>query len=153
MVMVMAIFCCFALTASAQALNSNWYTTELHQAVLANDLAQVQQLIKNGAEINSRHHTCGRTPLMLAAMHGHDKIARYLFRTGADIDLRTDTRGRNSALHYALINGHDEIACELVSANADINLRNRRNVTPLDLAKGTKNHRVLALMEKVNKTT
>jgi len=60
-------------------------TTDLHGAAGAGDLAKVQKLIADGANVNAKDHW-GRTPLHAAAAGGHGEVVEVLVRCGARID-------------------------------------------------------------------
>ena len=59
----------------------------LHDAVISDQTAQVQQLLAQGANINARDAQ-GRTALMLAAMGSNPGLVELLMKAGADPDLR-----------------------------------------------------------------
>lgn len=60
-------------------------------------------LINNGADVNVAHGDKNRTALHLAAQKGREKIANFLVRHGAKVDI-VDTLHR-SPLHVAARNG------------------------------------------------
>lgn len=68
------------------------------------------------------------TPLMIAAFHDRDGIARTLIENGADP--RAGDRGGYTALHWAALNGHDRVVAVLSRA-VDCNLRSTSGFTPL----------------------
>lgn len=51
-------------------------------------MAQVESLIKNGANINSKDNNYGWTPIHTAAHAGHEKIVEVLINNGAQVDAR-----------------------------------------------------------------
>ncbi len=55
----------------------------LFAAVANGDFAQVEQLVKDGVDLESRD-SAGRTPLLIAAHFSHDDVARILLDAGAD---------------------------------------------------------------------
>ncbi len=66
--------------------------TALHRAVRNGDLNAVTQLLKEGAFINAQNNQ-GETPLhILAATHGHIKMAKLLIEKGIDLAL-VDNKG------------------------------------------------------------
>ena len=58
-------------------------TTPLHQAVLSNEAAEVQRLIRAGADVKAVNRY-GATPLSLAAVNGNASIVTALLEAGAD---------------------------------------------------------------------
>ena len=79
-------------------------------------------LVKKGANVNARNSE-GKTPLMLAAQHGHIDIAKLLLENGARTDVRTAAnvhvgkacmaQDELTALDYALQND-DAVMIELL---------------------------------------
>lgn len=90
-------------------------TTELFRAVERGSLAEVEKLVDEGAEIDSRSksqgivsnvmfrvpYAAGSTPLHAAALLGHSEIAEFLLQKGADPNIR-NSEG-HTALDYALM--------------------------------------------------
>ncbi len=61
-------------------------TTALHAAASNGQLQCVITLAQNGANINARDDTStSSTPLLRALERGHEEIAMYLIRSGADV--------------------------------------------------------------------
>ena len=105
----------------------------------ADNLAVLDLLIENGADVNARaaRADCGTTPLIRAASfafqpkgHGIEKVVARLIAAGADVNAQTvshdesDCQGGVTALHKAAFwNGDEEsghaIASMLVAAGAD----------------------------------
>jgi len=103
-------------------------TAKLIQAAEAGETAVVQQLMKDGAEVNGRD-ALGRTPAM-AATHGNQVDAlRVLIQAGADINIRDD-RLDNPFL-YAGAEGLLDILKLTIEAGADTKLTNRFGGTAL----------------------
>jgi len=115
--------------ASSRLLGS-WYTTELHDAVKAEDLTKIKKLIKAGIYIDTRNddHDMGcsvpiaKTPLHLAVQRGYFEIVKYLLENGADVNNASGefaTRASWLAWHltpleYALFFNRIEIANYLI---------------------------------------
>jgi ankyrin repeat protein len=76
----------------------------------------------------------GCTPLMIAAMRGHDKFVRVLL--GMDnVDL--DSEGRYESeplLFFAIMEGHHEVARLLIEKGANIESQHEKYGTLLSLA-------------------
>ncbi|MDP1954915.1 MAG: ankyrin repeat domain-containing protein [Polaromonas sp.] len=79
----------------------------LHAAAGAGRLAQVEQLIAQGASVNTPD-AMGKTPLMLAAINGHSTVVQRLLAAGANPAL-VDRDGVN-ALQHARRLGREAIA-------------------------------------------
>lgn len=71
----------------------------------------------------------GRTPLMMAAVHGHDETVGLLIQNQAEVN--AIDLGGNSALHWAACGGHVNVARRLIKHHAKINARNFFGWTPL----------------------
>ena len=59
--------------------------TRLIQAAEAGDMAEVQRLLRRGAEVDARDD-CRWTAMMKAAGNGHSAIVRLLLEHGADVN-------------------------------------------------------------------
>lgn len=79
----------------------------LHDAARAGNAPQVHNLVRQGAAVDTRD-SAGRTPLMLAAMHGQTTTVRQLLALGANPAL-VDAEGLNAA-EQARLRGHAAIA-------------------------------------------
>lgn len=96
----------------------------------------VSSALAGGACLNERDNA-DRTPLIVAAKHGHEAVCHILVNAGADASA-TDRRGL-SALHHACIEGHATIAALLLDAakrmpNATITSDGKIAAPPLHLA-------------------
>lgn len=113
-------------------------STELFNAVLAGDLANVRSLLQSGADSNSCNDE-GETALMLAAGLGKLEIVNALIESGANIHA-TDARGWTALMkaiyNHDLDRGFPEIISALISAGADIETRIAYGTRPLMLAAG-----------------
>lgn len=75
-----------------------------------------------------------KTPLLLAAEQGNEKLMDLLLEYGADINQRgiwTPGQSGNTALHAAVVNGNEEAAKLLLSKGADVNAKGTNDNTPL----------------------
>jgi hypothetical protein len=88
-------------------------------AVTVGNLAEVENLIRAGADVNTAAKEDGMTALFVAAQMGHFAIVQYLVQQGADKD-KTDRRGV-TPLFIAALSGHLEIVQYLVRQGADVN--------------------------------
>lgn len=103
-------------------------TEQLSQAAESGDTATVQQLLKDGADING-HDALGRTAVMAATHNNQVDTVRILIQAGADINIR-DNRMDNPFL-YAGAEGLLDILKLTIDAGADTKLTNRFGGTAL----------------------
>lgn len=80
--------------------------------------------------VNSRFDD-GQTPLHLAAIYGHNAIAKYLLENDADTTVQ-DSSGA-TPLHEAVRYGNVEIAKSLLNSGANVNARDNLGKTPVML--------------------
>ncbi|XP_052823265.1 BRCA1-associated RING domain protein 1 [Octopus bimaculoides] len=105
--------------------------TPLHVAVIKNNLAKVQVLLTEGANVNTKDHA-GWTPLHEACNHGYEKIVKVLLDSGALIN--TPGSENDTALHDAVRNGRIGCVKLLVSRGACQTLRNAHGLMAKDYA-------------------
>ena len=79
-------------------------------------------MLEKGAPVDARDWQ-GRTPLYLAALHGHADLCAYLLSKGADVRGRSGWYGTMRPLHAAAEWGNIEVIKVLLSAGADVNAR------------------------------
>ena len=60
----------------------------LHRAAEAGDIRQVERLIEQGADVNSKNYRLRLTPLHLAGGKGHRAVVERLIANGADVNVR-----------------------------------------------------------------
>lgn len=97
-------------------------------------LDEVKKAIAAGASIeDSRDGESGNTPLMWAAYYGHEKIASFLIKKGANVDALS-LNGLNFALLLASFRGHRDIVELLLKRGANVDLQNKRGDTALSAA-------------------
>ena len=124
-------------------LDTNGYTP-IHRAVYNNDLATVNELLKNtNLNINSKldmavsidgWYLGGATPLILASYLGYTNIVKTLLDNNADIKARDDIDG-TMAIHMAAANGNNEVIEILLSKDETIiNEKDSKGNTPLHWA-------------------
>ena len=108
-------------------------TVQLCNASAVGDAATVEALLALDPSLAAarRQGQWGdRTPLHVAAQHGHAAVVEALLRHGADVMAR-DEGDHATPLHWAAEGGHLEVVRMLVEAGADVNLADRDGVTPL----------------------
>jgi ankyrin repeat protein len=111
---------------------------DLIEAVKANDVEKVKQLIKAGADINDvgdydeNRLINGFTPLQWAVWKGHIEIVKLLIQAGADINSQsTDDIDGHTALHCA---SDLPIVKLLIQAGADVSIKDLHGETALQWA-------------------
>ncbi|CAG9324763.1 unnamed protein product [Blepharisma stoltei] len=115
---------------NARGLN-DW--TSLHLASSYGFLEASEILISIGNKTNIDALTSmNRTPLHLAALHGHLGVAQLLVQKGANINAKDDDN--STPLHYAAIHGDIAIVSWLLKANPDITITDYLDRTPADVS-------------------
>jgi ankyrin repeat protein len=97
-------------------------------AVLKNDRAMVEQLLRDKADPNSIDKD-NRTPLMHAAIAGHPELCRVLIEGGADVNAQD--KGGYTALHFAAQNSQVLCAEALCKSGASVDIQDSYGNTPL----------------------
>ena len=67
----------------------NYLLRQLTEAVAQNNFGKVEELLKNGATINSKD-CFGMTPLEYAIRNGNVKMMEYLIQAGANVDAKNE---------------------------------------------------------------
>jgi ankyrin repeat protein len=126
----LSVFLLFGITSLAL---SSAQAGPLHDAVRDGDLAQVKQLIAQGADVNAKAKM-GVTPLHMAASWGREQVVELLVTTSADVNAKNDVGF--TPLHYAASAGHTAMAEVLIAKGANVNARDLLSTTPLHYAAG-----------------
>jgi ankyrin repeat protein len=111
----------------------NWRTFLKKKFLLAvneGQLAAVQRLLENGADIHESDNT-GMTALHICAKQGNLGLLQYLVQQGADKD-KVNLKGV-TALHVAAEEGNTEMVQYLVQQGADKDKATGEGVTPLHI--------------------
>jgi type IV protein arginine methyltransferase len=80
--------------------------TDLSQSCKAGDMAQVKDLLSQGADARHQDEQTGMSPMMEAAKQGHAAVVQTLLAAGAPWNAQD--RAEMSAGDLALDAGHDE---------------------------------------------
>jgi ankyrin repeat protein len=102
--------------------------TPLHASVYSDNPVLTQELISQGAEINSRGRR-GYAPLDLAIVFGKTEVAGLFIEYGADIEAENG-QGRRPLTHASWL-GREEVVNQLLDAGADANGRDSKGQTPI----------------------
>lgn len=103
-------------------------TQNLIQAAERGDAALVQQLLREGADLNGRDAR-GRTPIMAATHANKPAIVKILIQAGADINLQNEIK--DNPFLYAGAEGLLDVLKLLIDAGADTRITNRFGGTAL----------------------
>ena len=102
----------------------------LHGMCKEGNVAMAQELLEEGASINSRDKG-GATPLCHCIWDGHFELATLLIANGADVSIAT--MRLNTPLHFAFERGWRKIADALIAAGSNTKARNSLGKTPKQL--------------------
>ncbi|MEE9303826.1 MAG: ankyrin repeat domain-containing protein [Thiotrichaceae bacterium] len=130
--------------ASVAALSKGELNTKLFYASKGGYLQTVKQLIEMGADVDSTQSS-KETSLHAAASTGKLDVVKYLRQKGAKQNPRTRTGW--IPLHHAVRFGHVQIVNYLLSTGTPLYLRTNMGQNVFDLAKATKNQRMLNVLE------
>ena len=100
-------------------------------AVRENDVVLLEQLIKDGADVNAPDED-GNVPIIVAATRGRADIVQILLDAGADPNARGPTG--IIALHVAAFFGHTEVVQLLLLQDTNVDERDDEGFTALHLA-------------------
>ena len=103
----------------------------LYDAVSDNRISKIEQLLKQGADVNVKDKD-GWTPLQWAALKGNIDIGKCLIENGADVNIK-DNLGR-TPLYRASRWNQIGVAKLLIENGADVNAKDKDGWTPLHLA-------------------
>ncbi len=107
------------LQAGADPMAMGHNTTPLHVSARKGQIRISRKLIDAGADVNVAVGEMGFTPLMGAAINGHDEIVSLLLQSGASPDVQAN--GGQTSLHLAVNKGHLWSVQYLIAAGADVN--------------------------------
>lgn len=106
-------------------------------------------LLELGANPNIVSDWPNKTPLLIAAEKGDEKMVDLLLAYGADINQKgiwTPGQTGNTALHYAAWKGNKQMALLLLNNGADVNAQGTNKGTPLHKAVENKQREIVALL-------
>ena len=121
----------------------------MFDAAEANDLALINKLLKQGAELECRnpYGVAGDTPLAVACARRSYEAAEALCAHGAELDARDYFQ--YTPLMLAACNGQTKICERLLALGADPSLKNKDGKTALDRARECNNPECAALLQPV----
>ena len=103
-------------------------TTPLIEAALGGHGQVVEELIREGADVNGKS-AVQRAALHYASWNGHCSVVKTLCTAGADTNVQ-DKEGETPLIRAAKL-GSDEMVCELIRAGAGVNVQDKGGKTPL----------------------
>ncbi|KAK7500175.1 hypothetical protein BaRGS_00008722 [Batillaria attramentaria] len=101
-------------------------------AAASGDIVAVQQLVKQGADVNQRSND-GMTPLAIAAFWGYADIVKVLLDNRANINM-SNTGTLWTPLHCAAFQGHGKVIMYLMEYSPDLYAKDSQGRTPVDFA-------------------
>ena len=126
------------------------HRSPLMHAVLASDAdpVTVSLLIDRGADVNAADGGQHWTPLHFAARDGHDDIVQVLLNAGASVD-PVNTFGNTPLWENIMAPTTNVKTIEtLLRHGADPHKKNKRDVSPLDLARLAGRDDLVTLLEE-----
>ncbi len=111
---------------------SRRYYTELHSAATNGEVAKMETLLTNNANVHYKYYS-GYTPLHLAAQYGKRDAVDFLINFGAYIEF-TDDEFQETPLHLAAREGHHAVIDALMKHGAKLEALNHKMNTPLHKA-------------------
>jgi uncharacterized protein len=112
-------------------LLANGALLELHEAAAAGQLSRVKELVEANPAAAKTYSPDGFPVMALAAVLGHEEVARYLLAKGADINAVATNGSGYTALTGAVASGHASVAKLLLENGADVNYRYAKGYSPL----------------------
>ena len=112
------------------------------------DIALVNALIKEGADVNKTDYIGGHTALQMAVWNHDTEIIRLLLEAGADVDVQESSW---TPLIYAAFNGLTEIAQLLIEAGADLYAVNEQGENALTIAEKNGHQDIVKILREAMK--
>ncbi len=114
---------------SNQTINQEDLNNRLFQAVEDNNLAECQNLIEQGADVNAMQR--GATLLATAIFEGNLEVVNLLIEKGANVNYVNKDDLLSTHLYYAIWFGRLEILELLINKGANVNAKGADGFTPL----------------------
>ena len=105
--------------------------TDIHTAVLKNDIETVKQHIAAKSDLNEKESFGGSTPLISASLFGRTEIAKLLIDAGAHLNVQNNDG--STALITASFFCRDEIVKMLLAKKADKSIKNKYGQTAYEI--------------------
>jgi ankyrin repeat protein len=104
---------------------------ELHEAAAAGQFSRVRELVEADQGAAKSYSPDGFPIMALAAVFGHEAVARYLLGKGADVNAAASNGTGYTALTGAVAGGHAAISAWLAENGANVNYRYANGYSPL----------------------
>lgn len=104
---------------------------ELHEAAAAGHLPRVKEVVDAEPGAAASYSPDGFPVMALAAVFGHEEVARYLHGKGAEVNAISRNGTGYTALTGAVASNHAAITKWLVENGADVNYRYGKGHSPL----------------------
>ncbi|XP_057321545.1 putative ankyrin repeat protein RF_0381 [Microplitis mediator] len=132
-------------------LNNFIWGTPLHVAVGSKNLKIIQTLINSGVNVNLQLLTDPwLTPLQMAVLQKDIEIAELLLENGADVNFVSDNPNvlthRKTVLNIAIRQDDEQMVKLLLKHNADPNSDISGDVSPLHIATGSGNLKIIKIL-------
>ncbi len=142
---ILLLIVSFSLTPTFAAERDKKPTKSIHQAVVDGDIDQVQQLLSQGADINSRNRM-GWSLLRTAIQNRQQAVVELLIAKGANVTAK-DNSGQTPLL-VAVNTGQKDTAELLITKGADVNVMGSQGDNALSLAKKRRHTEIVELLLK-----
>ena len=121
------------LDKKSQAQSSQARDIKFFEAAVAGDLAELEDLLREGVYIEAQVQVYGAaTPLHLAAAYGRDEAVQWLLLKGADVYAKNNKC--ETALHRAASKGHEKTVRLLLESGAQSDWETSLGYTALNYA-------------------
>lgn len=117
----------------------------LHASVYSGELRRVRRALVD-SDIDHQSND-GTTPLLLAVALEKLKIASYLIKQGANVNISDEDL--NLPLHVASLEGHKLLVQEMIEAGSLLKAKTSKGNTPIALAANNDNDGIVTLLYNV----
>lgn len=116
------------------------------KAIVAGDVCVIEQLVKDGVNINKSFNLYNFDTLFYKDVYVHDELIQYLFRDEMNLEF-SDTKGV-SPLVISILSNHNNVFTQLVKHGADIFICDSSNFNALHVAACKCNEEIIEYLVK-----